>query len=322
MHLDTLRVLHLPKKQVGSFEPSIEDAQSVFYINTCQRWVWVWNSEQVKSCPIDHSLIPVGTELLKGQDAYRFLIRLAAALESEVLGETDIFGQVKEAWRKASQSNDFFELGPWIQRVFEDTKEIRTRYLQNLGGSSYGTLVRKILKDQQGVDEGPILISGAGQIAQSIAPLLLDAKICLANRNLGRLLEFQQNLSVHANQGIQICDSLESEEYAWKTAAHVIVCTPIDKQRDSVRLAWFKQGGAENRSIIHLGGLRAQCQPAWNLPRFFCLDDLFSLQSSLGKVRSVQIAFAEKACEERAHLRAMGASISIPHGWEDLACFA
>src|SRR4051812_1336975 len=100
MQLDTLRVLHLPKKQVGSFEPSIQNAQDVFYINTCQRWVWVWNSEQVKSCPVDHSLIPAGTKLLKGPDAYRFLLKLATGLESEVLGETDIFGQVKEAWRK------------------------------------------------------------------------------------------------------------------------------------------------------------------------------------------------------------------------------
>ena len=37
-------------------------------------------------------------ELYQGADAYGFLLRLASGLESEIAGETEIFGQIKEAW--------------------------------------------------------------------------------------------------------------------------------------------------------------------------------------------------------------------------------
>jgi hypothetical protein len=52
------------------------------------------------------------------------------------------------------------------------------------------------------------------------------------------------------------------------------------------------------------------------------LDDLFALEKSQGAVRSTQIIQAARACEEKAKLRSLGSSITIPHGWEDLALFA
>jgi hypothetical protein len=57
-------------------------------------------------------------------------------------------------------------------------------------------------------------------------------------------------------------------------------------------------------------------------PEVVSLDDLFEMQKKIKDVSSVQLVQAEKACEERVLLRALGGSLSVPHGWEDLVAFA
>ena len=50
--------------------------------------------------------------------------------------------------------------------------------------------------------------------------------------------------------------------------------------------------------------------------------DITELCDALGVSRSEQVTQARRACAERAKLRALGSSLSIAHGWEDLAAFA
>ncbi len=324
MKLESLRVLHLPKgwgnHSLSQFDVHLRGLilTLALDIDTCQRRVLIFHSKNWDS----------SEEVLKGQEAYQFLLRWAAGLESVVVGETDVFGQIKDAWRKAQLSGlpHLLELTSWIQRLFEDTKQIRTQYLQNLGGSSYGTLVRKWIKDRSQnaiLSKQPLLLVGAGQIARSVAPALLDSEILLWNRDLTRLNSFYQELLARSPQAsLQKLERPQDEEMAWKKASHVIVCIPVDREADLKRLNWFTQGGVKNRSVIHLGA-RAGASGIWGqLPGFTSLDDLFILHASLGQVRSAHVAQAEKACVERAQLRSLGASLSIPHGWEDLACFA
>jgi glutamyl-tRNA reductase len=335
MQLEELRVLHLPKKQGKNDVSASSGDTGVFYIDTCQRKVWIFHSknsdifsslEFFPSSPsLKNSRKDFSYEVFEGKSAYCFLMRWAAGLESQVIGETDIFGQIKEAWRKAeaSRNPELLELSPWIQRIFEDTKEVRTHYLQNLGGSSYGTLVRKLIRNKQASQaDGPILVVGAGQIAQSITPALLESDLWIWNRDRIKLCSLYDDLTSRPHKKVHTIESLEAFEKAWKAASHVVVCIPPDREKDSERVRWFLEGGASHRSLIHLG-LRNGEGTAWKqIPNLACLDDLFALQGSLGNVRSVQTAQAEKACEERAKLRALGASLSISHGWEDLACFA
>jgi hypothetical protein len=262
-------------------------------------------------------------EVYKGKEAYFFLLRLTTGLESKVLGETDIFGQFKEAWSQAvgRDKTVYLCLNSWVQRIFEDTKEIRTQYLQNLGGSSYGSLVRKMIREQGAHVDQPILIVGAGQIARSIAPLLSDFELWLWNRDPIRLCAFHDEISMRSRSQVKKLGTEESEAKGWREAGTIVVCVPLNSARDLQRIQWFQQGKLAERLIIHLGGIKEQCELWKAIPQFRCLSDLFDLQNVQGNVRSVQITQAERACEDRAKLRALGVSLSIPHGWEDLASF-
>lgn len=315
MLLESLRVLHLPKGPHRDLSASVrirEALPGVLQLDSCQRMLWACSVEEFEAAELTGL---DGLEVFEGVEAYYFLLRVATGLESQIVGETDIFGQLKESWRKCDGGLD---IGVLMQKLFEDTKDIRSRFLQNLGGASYGSLVRMMLKQSP----GPTLVVGAGQLAQSVAPFLLDQEIWLVNRSADSLMSLHADLMARGQGGqrpkIRII-SKDEEAMAWREAAAVVVCIPFDAVRDAERVAL--RAGREG-PVIHLGGHREEAG-AWSaLADFQALDDLFALKKAQGDVRMTQVRQAARACDEKAKLRALGASITIPHGWEDLAVFA
>jgi hypothetical protein len=325
MRVESLRLIHLPKAAaVGGTSAYVSLLPGVFCLESCQRWLWLCDEATIERNPAIRDREEL--EIFSGSQAYLFLLRVATGLESQIVGETDIFGQLKEAWKSQSATlpADYVqEFSPWFQRLFEDTKEIRFRFLHDLGGASYGTLVRRLLKSTPERQYKPVLLIGAGQIAHAVAPYLMDAGLWLANRNRRNLDKFFEELATRPNSQLKKLDNFDDEIEAWKKAANVVVCVPLDPQRDPLRVqAWMQNPLAETGRVIHLGGLLKECGQWTAISCFHALDDLFALQKSQGEIRSVQIAQAKRACEERAKLRALGNSVTIPHGWEDLAAFA
>jgi glutamyl-tRNA reductase len=271
----------------------------------------------------DFSDLAPAMSVYHGIEAYTYLLSVATGLASQVVGETDIFGQFKEAWKNQEKTlapELKKELSPWMQRLFEDTKEVRSLYLQNVGGSSYGSLVRKLLRDYQALDRGPTLLVGAGQLAQSVAPYLMDHQLMIANRTVEKARELSQELlSLEPTANIRVLNSFEEELQALPQAAQVIICVPADSESDQKRIEALAQSGAQ---VVHLGARAGECAQWFNLKGFHSLDEIFEIEKSLSSLRSLQVERAKNACHQKARLRALGGgSTSISHGWEDLAAF-
>ncbi len=292
-----------------------QQLEGYFHLESCQRWLWVGEQDEVDG-DWDPSI-----EIFSGIHAYQLLLRVATGLESQIVDETAVFGQLKEAWKKelAVAGETGHPLNCLMQKVFEDTKDIRSRFLQNVGGASYGSLVRMLLRGQS----GPTLVVGAGQLAQSVAPYLLEApevtELWVSNRSQEKREAFVTEL--RARGSATPVEAVEVEYAAWQEARNVVVCIPLDELKDQERTQLRKQvrqGGV----VIHLGGQRAEAGQWLSVEGFKALDDLFELQRAQGDVRTVLVTQAARACAEKAKLRGLGASVSIPHGWEDLAVFA
>src|SRR5439155_17876281 len=108
---------------------------------------------------------------LQDLDAARHLFRVAGGLDSLVIGEPQILGQVKEAHTLASQART---AGPVLNRLFHSSfavgKRVRTETALGAGAVSVSyaavALARKIFGDLSGRS---VLVIGAGEMGKLTA---------------------------------------------------------------------------------------------------------------------------------------------------------
>jgi glutamyl-tRNA reductase len=130
----------------------------------------------------------------RGREAVRHLFRVASSLDSMVVGEPQILGQVKESYAVARQMGAVSSaLDPLLQRAFSVAKRVRTE--TQVGSSSVSIasvavdLARKIFGNLRGKT---VLIVGAGKMAELAARHLIQqgaSSILIANRTRERAAE-------------------------------------------------------------------------------------------------------------------------------------
>lgn len=123
----------------------------------------------------------LGTSLYHHYDreAVRHLFRVAAGLDSMMLGEAEILGQVREAYRVAHEQG---ATGPVLNRLFQGALEVgkRVRSETELGtrpmsvASAGVKLAERIFGK---LDERSALVLGAGTISEQVIAQLRDRRI-------------------------------------------------------------------------------------------------------------------------------------------------
>ena len=124
----------------------------------------------------------------------RHLFRVVCGMESMVIGETEILGQVKKAYGTASTAGSTSRhLNKLFQRAFNVAKEVRTRTNITRGSVSVGStavdLSEKIFGRLSGCN---VMILGAGETAELTSRTLLSRglkSIVVANRTPARAVE-------------------------------------------------------------------------------------------------------------------------------------
>jgi glutamyl-tRNA reductase len=128
---------------------------------------------------------------LHGDDAIRHLFRVACGLDSMVLGEPQILGQLKDAYRQAEQSAT---VGPQLNRLFQHTfsvaKKIRTD--TEIGASPVSVAYAAVNLANQffaGFSRHTALLIGAGSTIELVARHLVAkgiGRLFIANRDVER----------------------------------------------------------------------------------------------------------------------------------------
>lgn len=126
-----------------------------------------------------------------GLDAVRHLFRVAASLDSMVLGEPQILGQVKQAYQRSTATGSTGPiLNRMLHRAFQVAKRVRTEtgIGDNAVSISYAAveLARKIFGKLEGKKT---LLIGAGEMAELAVEHLIRQKpaaFCVVNRTFER----------------------------------------------------------------------------------------------------------------------------------------
>jgi glutamyl-tRNA reductase len=183
--------------------PFVEEC---LFLNTCNRVEVLFTTGTPEQGTRDliriwaESLLKTPAELkghlysYRSDDAVRHLFRVAASLDSLVVGEPQILGQIKEAYREAVRLRT---TGVVLNRLLHKTFSVAKRIRTETGIASHAVsisfaaveLAKKIFQDLTGKQ---VLVIGAGEMAELAVEHLLNnkvQKIMVANRTLERAME-------------------------------------------------------------------------------------------------------------------------------------
>ncbi len=158
---------------------NIPVAPQVFMLKTCQRTL-ILSTQKILSISLENC------QHFNGDKAYTYLMEMICGLKSELLAESEITGQVKEAYREYMKKEDKDPIIVRIlEKLFKDAKEIRTSYLIGIGQKTYGAITKKILaRHVLQKDKADVLVLGTGKLAiQIVENLKKKYRLFITGRN-------------------------------------------------------------------------------------------------------------------------------------------
>jgi glutamyl-tRNA reductase len=176
-----------------------------------------------------------------GKSAVHQLFRVASSLDSLVIGEPQILGQVKDAFETAKTAGT---LGHFLERAMSRAlhvaKRVRTETEIGAGQVSVASvavdLARQIFGDLGGRSA---LLLGAGEMAESAAKLLVKcgAKLCVVNRSPERGAELAREFGGTSRPWDQLPGALAQADVvvASTSAKHFVVTRELAAQAIKTR---------------------------------------------------------------------------------------
>ena len=137
-------------------------------------------------------------EVCENKDAYEHLLKLTSGLESLVVGEEQIIGQIKESISVARQSK---ASGKRLNKLFDRSIRIGTRIRNSTGigrgGISLGSMAVKLAEENvDDIKSKHVLLIGTGEAATMVAKSLKKRGYTfnVTSRTLERSIGFSQTL--------------------------------------------------------------------------------------------------------------------------------
>ena len=140
----------------------------------------------------------------------KHLFRVSSGLDSMVLGETEIFGQVKKAYAAAHRGGHTEKaLNKLFQQAFQVAKHVRTNSQITRGATSVGAagvdLAEKIFGE---LSRCVVMILGAGEMGQVVAKTLAARGVhglIVSNRSYDKAVELAEEMdgrAMHLDEGV------------------------------------------------------------------------------------------------------------------------
>lgn len=192
--------------------PRVPGVDEFLVLNTCNRielYGWLSAGPRIIRTPHRHlalryfgnapeadRFVEAATRLT-GRDAAEHLFRVAAGLESQILGDIHIQGQIRRAYRTATESGT---LGPHLHRLLDTAlkagKAVKRETDLMSGRSSVGSEAAHLMDRRLGGVKGRrCVVVGCGKIGSHAAQSLLKlgADLRLLNRSPGRAEELARS---------------------------------------------------------------------------------------------------------------------------------
>ncbi len=137
------------------------------------------------------------------RDAAKHLCKVVSGLDSMLLGETEIFGQVKQAYKAAHAAGT---TGPVLNKLFQKSfsigKKVRTQTSIQEGSTSIGNVAVELAEKIFGhLKDSEVMVLGAGEMSRLTAQALVSRgakSVIVANRTHDRAVELAAEMKGRA----------------------------------------------------------------------------------------------------------------------------
>lgn len=325
-----LKMLHVKNgeasragSQAGNALAKIQEGPH-FRWETCLRTIAIFPDHMSDVSGDLSDSISGNLELLSGEEAYEKLLELICGLHSPILGETEVFGQFKDAVQKFLASNtqsDSFDQAfrAWANGLLEDAKLVRRSHLQNLGSQSYGSLVRRELRE---FGSSAVDILGAGRLVCDILPWISKKSDRVANEitvHCRDLVKAHAALNPHIAPGSSlVLESLAAPSKNKNVAlpSILLIAAPLTSAQI---LDWMRKRNVSYQLILDLRATSNEdfLETERLTQRYLSLDEVFKSIHLAKKALSERRDEALLAVKSR-RLARESMALHRPFGWDDV----
>lgn len=276
-----------------------------FVLETCNRIEWyIVTPIEVDGQSILQEVVPtkaleVGT-VFSHEGSLEHLLRVAAGLESMVLGEDQILGQFKSACEEATEVDAFGTLlDEAVWKAIHCGERIRTETAINEGRTSLAQAAVELAAEQRPLESSSALVIGVGEMGTSATKTLAEraSTVVVLNRTTHRAEQLASTLG-----GSVSAAPFEELEQRLPPADLIVSATGSNQPI----LTENSFTAVDEAIVIDLGQPRDVSPGVDNEPGIdrFDLDDLDSITAATHEERAAAAAAAERiVANELDHLR-------------------
>lgn len=284
----------------------------VFILKTCQRILIMGCGKLPFYHLEDQNDI---RDMYNGDQAYIFLLETICGLKSEVLAEYEVVGQFKEAYQAYTQmpfkNNHILTL---IEKLFQDSKKIRTEFLTEIGQLTYAGIARKLIYSH--TKTGEVLIVGSGNLAEDLIKLLKKKhRVFITARNNEKV---QTLASEHS---LEIIPWLDNSAYTkFQSIVNTIGSEEVLFNEDFFS-DWSQSSPLnvfDSKLFIDLGSPSVINTCLSQKDGVLRLEDIFRQSAKMNIEKMEKIKRAKESIVKLCENRRQTFSLSHPFGWEEL----
>ena len=185
-------------------EAKKEGYEGVFVLSTCNRTEISGFAEHPFQlinllCKFSEGTVEEFARVLyvnKSKEAIHHLFRMGTGLDSQILGDYEIVGQLKQAFRRAKNlktTNGYLER--LLNAILQASKEVKNKTKLSSGTTSVSyAAVQYIIKNLPDYNSKNILVFGLGKMGKhtckNLAEYTQNKTVCLINRTAEKAVEF------------------------------------------------------------------------------------------------------------------------------------
>jgi len=237
-------------------------------------------------------------EVCENKDAYEHLLKLTSGLESLVVGEEQILGQIKESISVARQTR---ASGKRLNKLFDRSIRIGTRIRNSTGigrgGISLGSMAVKLAEENvDDIKSKHVLLIGTGEAATMVAKSLKKRGYAfnVTSRTVERSIGFSQTLGGSPIKFEEVLSGFSNYEIIFVATTAPYFLVTFDKMKDAMK---NKKSGA---MILDLSNPRTVDEKVATIPgiKLMNIDQIAEMVDKNMKKRKDKISTVENIISE------------------------